>query len=73
MPPLCTTRRATFEKRIGLDQDLGGVTPSAAAWERLGQGRPWWVRLSSFRLWLLGLGLFALAAIAAVAGVRPFG
>ena len=50
-----------------------GVHPHAMITIRAGvprAGLPWWIRLSSYRLWLVGLALFASAdAAAAVVGL----
>ncbi|MEU5672006.1 hypothetical protein ABZ749_16910 [Micromonospora sp. NPDC047753] len=64
-----------IEQQLGVDQILG-LPPHSAARERLGDNQPWWVRLSSFRLWLLGIGAFSMAdlviAIDALAGLELF-
>ncbi|MCG5451532.1 MULTISPECIES: hypothetical protein [Micromonospora] len=64
-----------IEQQLGLDQMLG-LPPHSAVRERLGDNQPWWVRLSSFRLWLLGVAAFSMAdvviAIDALAGLELF-
>lgn len=60
-----------IERQMGLDRWLD-FHPHAAAGTRLGGHKPWWIRLSSYRLWLTGLAVFAATdlavAVLAVAG-----
>ncbi|MET8910555.1 hypothetical protein [Micromonospora sp. NPDC004551] len=49
-----------IEQELGLDRRLG-TAPHAAAIVRLGADQPWWARLSSYRLWLLGVLSFGVA------------
>ncbi|WP_446220109.1 hypothetical protein [Micromonospora sp. IBHARD004] len=64
-----------IERQLGLEQGLG-VPPHAAGRFRLGNHQPWWIRLSSYRLWLLGVASFGVAdlvvALDAMAGLGLF-
>jgi hypothetical protein len=63
-----------IERRVRLDRVLG-LPPHASASVRADAGvrPPWWIRVSSYRLWLAGLLIFAmvdcLAALAAISGL----
>jgi hypothetical protein len=63
------------EQKLGIDKELG-MPPHSAARMRLGANRPWWVRLSSARLWLVGLAAFGIADLVimvdALAGLHLF-
>ncbi|WP_326558623.1 hypothetical protein [Micromonospora sp. NBC_01796] len=64
-----------IERQLGLDGSLG-APPHAPARIRLGDKLPWWVRMSSYRLWILGIAAFGVADLAvaldAVAGIGLF-
>ncbi|WP_328850994.1 hypothetical protein OG994_23455 [Micromonospora globbae] len=49
-----------IERQLGLERGLG-VAPHAAGRLRLGERQPWWIRLSSYRLWLVGVATFGVA------------
>ncbi|MFF5176792.1 hypothetical protein ACFY2Q_02015 [Micromonospora sp. NPDC000316] len=64
-----------IERQLGLAVRLG-VPPHAAGRFRLGNRQPWWIRLSSYRLWLLGVASFGVAdlvvALDAIVGLGVF-
>ncbi|MEU8184900.1 hypothetical protein AB0B85_12085 [Micromonospora sp. NPDC049044] len=64
-----------IERQLGLAQGLE-VPPHAAGRLRLGDHQPWWIRLSSYRLWLFGVASFGVAdlviALDAIAGLGIF-
>ncbi|MGW0214823.1 hypothetical protein ACWDXH_10550 [Micromonospora chokoriensis] len=49
-----------IEGQLRLERTLD-VPPHAAGRRRLGDHQPWWIRMSSYRLWLLGVTGFGVA------------
>lgn len=50
-----------------IERQLGfAVPPHASGRFRLGNHQPWWVRLSSYRLWLLGMTSFGVVDLVIV-------